>query len=260
MTLQTSAIVAMWFLLAMPLWAASNDDASKLLILAGSGKVAEIRSMLDQGVDPNARTSTGSITALHRAVEQNQLDVIQLLIERGADINAETSDGTTPLVLAATMGRESVIRLLHAHGAALDHRTQSGSTALSLVAHSVPISPNIVRLLMELGANPNIPDNSGRTPLHWVAQDANVELVSLFISNPKILLSEIDDLGWTPLYYARERSKWFAKNPQDTTATIELLKKAGAKERAYNSIRIWRELKESIAPDYVSHLSGRRHR
>ncbi|MHB1142055.1 MAG: ankyrin repeat domain-containing protein [Sulfuricaulis sp.] len=252
-TSRTPAKIVMWILLAMPLWAAANDDARKLLALAGAGKVAEIRSMLDRGANPDARISDGHITALHRAVEQNQLEVIQLLIERGADINAETSYGITPLVLAATTGRESAVRLLHAHGASLDHKTQSGNTALNLIAHSVSIRPDIVRLLMDLGANPNIPDDSGRTPLHWAAQDANVEMVLLLVSNPKIRLSEIDNLGWTPLYYARERSKWFAKNPQDTKATVELLEKAGAKERAYNPTRLWREFKESITPNYVSH-------
>jgi ankyrin repeat protein len=253
MALRTSTAVTMWFLLAMSLLAAPNDDASKLLALAYAGNVVEIRSMLDRGVDPNTRIADGHITALYRAAEQNQLEVIQLLIERGADVNAETADGETALLWAARAGHENVIRLLHAHGATLDHRTQSGNTALNLVAHSAPIRPNIVRLLLELGANPNIPDNQGRTPLHWVAQAANAELVALLISNPKILLSEIDNLGWTPLYYARERSKWVAKTPQDTIATVELLEKAGAKERRYNPTRLWLEFKESIAPNYVSH-------
>ena len=253
MTHQTSATIALWCFLAIPLWAASSDDANKLMALAGAGKVAEIRAMLAQGVDPNVRIIEGYITALHSAVEHNQLDVIQVLIENGADINAETSNGTTPLIAAARAGNENVIKLLHSYKVALDHRTQSGNTALGLAAYSVPIRPNIVRLLMELGANPNISDNSGRTPLHWVAQDANVEMVSLLISNPKTLLSEIDNFGWTPLYYAKRSSKWFAKKPQDTTATIELLEKAGAKERSYNLTKMWRELKESIVPNYVSH-------
>lgn len=250
---RTLAAIALWSLLSVPLWATSHDDANKLLALAGAGKVVEIRSMLDRGVDPNARISDGYITALHRAVEQNQLEVIQLLIEKGADINAETAYGTTPLVLAATAGREDAVRLLHAHGAALDHRTKSGSTALSLVSHSVPIRPNIVRLLLELGANPNIPDNSGRAALHWVAQDANVEIIKLLLSNPKTELNKLDNNGYTPLYYARERSRWFAKTPEDTKATVAMLEQAGAKELAMNPVRIWQEFKGSLAAMFVSH-------
>jgi len=62
---------------------------------AESGDLAAIRWLLDHGAKPN-NTSTGE-TAIFKAIRDNQLEMIALLIERGAEVNVQDVDGWTPL-------------------------------------------------------------------------------------------------------------------------------------------------------------------
>jgi len=74
---------------------------------AGTWNTAGVRQLLDLGVPVDARyTGDGyfdlakDTTALHVAAWQSRADLVQLLIERGADVNAMDDKGRTPLVLA----------------------------------------------------------------------------------------------------------------------------------------------------------------
>jgi len=57
------------------------------------------------------------ITPLHYASEHGHTDVIQLLIDHGADIDAKNKWGTTPLHLASSHGHTEIVKLLKANGA-----------------------------------------------------------------------------------------------------------------------------------------------
>jgi hypothetical protein len=93
--------------------------------------VNKVKSLLDRGVNPNAKDATGS-TLIHYAVTNNQVEIARLLIDRGADIHAHYSkDGHTVLHLA----------VLHQDG-------------------------EMTKLLLENKANPNVRDNLTYTPLH----------------------------------------------------------------------------------------------
>lgn len=73
----------------------SPDGYWPLSSFAESGDLTAVRWLLDQGADPN-NTSTGE-TALFKALHRNNLEMIQLLIERGAGVNVRDVDGWTPL-------------------------------------------------------------------------------------------------------------------------------------------------------------------
>jgi ankyrin repeat protein len=89
--------------------------------------------------------------------------------------------------------------------------------------------------------------------LHWVAQYANVEIIKVLIASQKTELNKLEENGYTPLYYARERSKWFAKTPEDTKIAVTMLEQAGAKELAMNPVRIWHEIKSNYLGMFASH-------
>ena len=98
----------------------------------------------------NAQNKAGE-TPLMLAAINNQLELAQVLIERGADVN---KPGWTPLHYAATRGHREMMRLLLDNDAYIDSEADNGSTPLMMAAYSAP--PLAVKLLLEEGADPTL--------------------------------------------------------------------------------------------------------
>ncbi|KAK7258099.1 hypothetical protein RIF29_32549 [Crotalaria pallida] len=89
------------------------------------------------------------------------------------DVDAVDPDGRTALLFVSGLGSEPCVRLLAGAGANLDHRDNSGGlTALHMAAGYV--KPDIAKLLIDLGADPEIEDDRGRTPLDLAKEILNV--------------------------------------------------------------------------------------
>lgn len=86
---------------------AQGPQGESLLLLAATHGQAEIVSLLlDRGADINAR-GAGGYTALHLAAQQGNEAMIRLLLEHMADINAATEDGETAMDLAIKSGHDA---------------------------------------------------------------------------------------------------------------------------------------------------------
>jgi len=94
----------------------TNDD---LLSAAESGDVKKVGRQLVHGADVNAKSNDGA-TPLHFAALSGHKNVAELLISKGADIDAREKHGGTPLYFAAVMGHMDVAELLIANGAKVD--------------------------------------------------------------------------------------------------------------------------------------------
>jgi hypothetical protein len=91
------------------------DDA--LQRASNQGDTKAVHWLLAHRANPNRKSRTGR-TALHFAAERNQgHNVVKLLLEHGADLNALTSDGYTPLYLARLNGKRAVAQYLRRKGA-----------------------------------------------------------------------------------------------------------------------------------------------
>ncbi|MBV1929460.1 MAG: ankyrin repeat domain-containing protein [Gammaproteobacteria bacterium] len=117
-------------------------------------------------------------TVLHAAI--GQPEVIELLLNEGANIDSFNNSGNTPLIVAANRGETETIRVLLKHGADINKRSDGDSTALSRGIHHI----NVVKLLLNGGADPNIADGFGRTPLLYAsAYKGNIDIVNLLLAN-----------------------------------------------------------------------------
>lgn len=96
-----------------------------------AGDLAMIRTLLDQGIDINAKNKEGE-TALMLACLEGRTEVARLFIEKGADLHAKDSVGATALLYAAVGGSLDTMKLLIDKGASIDARTDGGETALSI--------------------------------------------------------------------------------------------------------------------------------
>jgi hypothetical protein len=95
-------------------------------------------------------------TPLMLAALNNKLSLAKLLIQRGADVNQA---GWTPLHYAATKGHIDMMRLMIDHSAYLDAESPNGTTPLMMAAHYG--TPMAVKLLLEEGADPRIKNKLG---------------------------------------------------------------------------------------------------
>lgn len=87
-------------------------------------------------VDPQAvhcRDGVGE-TAFHYVVVESRIDLAELLLKAGSNINSATLFGATPLISAVQLGNIDMVRWLVDHGASLDPKTVNEDTALSYAA------------------------------------------------------------------------------------------------------------------------------
>jgi uncharacterized protein len=99
-------------------------------------------------------------TPLMLAAIHNYLELAEVLIERGADVNRK---GWTPLHYAATRGHREMMRLLLSHDAYIDSEADNKTTPLMMAAYAAP--PLAVKLLLEEGADPTLVNDGNASAL-----------------------------------------------------------------------------------------------
>lgn len=94
-----------------------SEQETALVIAAAQGDTKKVKDMLDKGVNVDTRDPDGNATPLCHAAWFGHADTAQLLIERGADVNAKKSDGASVLTLATTRGHKDLAEMLRKAGA-----------------------------------------------------------------------------------------------------------------------------------------------
>jgi len=110
----------------MKLDARSRNGDTALMLAAYKGNMAAVRALLDKGAEPN---QTGW-TALHYAAASGHNDIVQLLLDRYAYIDAESPNQTTPIMMAARGGHILTVKLLLDEGADAMLKNGAGMTAI----------------------------------------------------------------------------------------------------------------------------------
>ena len=144
---------------------------------------------------------------LPAALYKKHLRVAHLLYRHGAAVDVRGIHGNTPLRTASTHGQIDIILWLLNHGADINARSDSGFTPLSSAAHAMDLEA--VQVLLEHNANINIQDNKGQTPLCWVLSNCPpkgkfVDMVRLLLDRGADPNIRNDDHS-TPLHQASSR-------------------------------------------------------
>jgi ankyrin repeat protein len=175
--------------------------------------VRTVRTLLGQKVDVNGRSTDGA-TALLWAVHGNDDELAEMLIRAGADVNVSNDYRMTPLSVACTNGNPGMVARLLTAGANPDTPISTGETPLmtcsatgtidgvkSLLARGADINASepslgqtalmwavserhhdVVRLLLERGANAGAATRHGFTALHFAAREGDLETARLLLA------------------------------------------------------------------------------
>lgn len=188
-----------------------------LVEAAARGDVDEVRRLLEAGAPREHRDASGR-TALLAATHENHVAVATALVEEGADVNAKDELQDSPYLYAAAEGRLEILRLTLANGADVrsvnrfggtglipaaergfvevvgllldetdvdvDHVNNLGWTALLeaiILGDGGARHTEVVRLLLEAGADPDLADGEGVRPLAHARRAGHEEIARLLV-------------------------------------------------------------------------------
>ncbi|KKK22567.1 hypothetical protein AOCH_004771 [Aspergillus ochraceoroseus] len=233
------------------------QDWTPLHVLAYFGIVGKSKRILFQGARVDANDNSFKITPLHCAASRGNSDMVEFLLDSGADGNAVSRDGSTALHLATEYGQRKVMKiLLHrpvnaqiankegATGPHLAVKTESDeATVALLVKNKVDVNTRnihtgdtalhiaiewrrlrIVLYLLDKGASINMTNENGFTPLQLAVMVDNCEAISVLLQR-RAQVETRSLSGFTALQLAAYANHWVA---------FDLLVIGGADINAWN--------------------------
>ena len=186
----------------------SKSGCSSLYLAAEQGKTKVIEILLDNGALIDQQAGMLTWTSLHRATVENHKDSVEILLDKGAQVNLQDRDGCSPLYIAVAYGHIEIAKILLTHKAQIDLVHKSGYSPLwiavennhgeivqllldngaqanlkvrgrSLLHRALFLGKlPIMKQLLKEGADLNIPNNSGKTPLECAGLHNNKEAIA----------------------------------------------------------------------------------
>jgi ankyrin repeat protein len=216
----------------LSVWLGTSASASDtpLIDAVKAGNRDAVRALLKQPAAALKPVEGDGATALHYAVQRDDLELTRLLLSAGADVAAATREGITPLALAATNGSARMTAILLEAGANPNTVLPEGETILMTAARTG--RPEVLELLLKQGADINARERwFGETALIWAAAENHAEAVRLLVRHGADVNARSNALevprrrngqsilplgSWTPLMYAARQNAVDA-----TTALID---------------------------------------
>ena len=196
-------------------WALHHDHSAPLHEAIDSGNLEIAQLLIGHGADVNAPDKWGD-RPFHRAVRSRSLDLVELLLKSGADIGARGMSGSSPLHEALENGNLDIARLLIGYGANVNAHDKWGDSPFHVAVRSQRL--DFVELLLESGADVDVRGMNDSTPLHEALDNGNLDIAQLLI-NHGADVNVPDKWGHSPLCHALQRQK---------PDVVELLASGGA--------------------------------
>jgi ankyrin repeat protein len=185
-----NAIVRLWYCTAACFFVATVGALSgcveppqqQLLSAIVGGDATKVQQLLDDpNVNVNWQTSLTRDSALYSAAAYDRVEIVHLLLRRGANPNITTDDQQTPLQLAAYFGSTEVVEMLIAAGADVNTaETANGHTALVAAARNG--HTEVIRMLLDAGADRSVRIKDGRVAYQVARQYGHLEAANLLLS------------------------------------------------------------------------------
>ena len=180
-----------------------EDDVQKIFSACVKGDIPIIREYIHLGLNINQTIFTSGETLLHIATLNNQFDLVQFLLQSGADVSLEDRDGFNAISIACIYEKANVriLDLLVSKGASLDHIFPTQEPLLMMMCRLDYTDK--AEYLINHGANLNVCDRTdqNRTPLMQAIQRGNKKIAQLLIQKNADIQATTTD-GYNALMYA----------------------------------------------------------
>ncbi|XP_046659649.1 protein phosphatase 1 regulatory subunit 16A isoform X3 [Homalodisca vitripennis] len=203
------------------------SDSVMLLEAAGRNDILEVQRLLEKGVSPDSTNEDG-LTALHQCCIDDNEEMMKLLLQFGANVNAEDSEKWTPLHAAATCGHLHLVRYLIDSGADLLAVNADGNMAYDICEDEAAlehieremagrgVTQQLIdetraltetQMLADLtlaagqGYDMETCDEQGATPLHIAAANGYLRVVE-FLLDQHVSTDVRDNDNWQPVHAA----------------------------------------------------------
>ncbi len=157
------------------------DGRTALLIATRANDIGAARLLIEAGADVNAKDAIHDTPYLYAGAE-GHLEILRLCLAAGANLKDTNRYGGTALIPACHHGHPETVAELLKTEIAIDHVNHLGWTALLetiILSDGGPVHQNILKKLLDAGANPKIPDFAGVTPLEHAQQRGYTEMATL---------------------------------------------------------------------------------
>lgn len=158
-----------------------ENGRTALLIATYSNEIAVAKLLIDASADVNAKDAIDDSPYLYAGAE-GRLEILLLTLDAGADLSSVNRYGGTALIPAAHHGHVDVVRELLKTEIDIDHVNYLGWTALLetvILGDGSPTYQEIVRLLVDAGADRMIADRNGITPLEHALRRGYAEIAAI---------------------------------------------------------------------------------
>jgi ankyrin repeat protein len=161
--------LAIWLVFGAPAQAQTYSPGYKFLEAVEKKDISEVEKLLGQPGSTlvNSRDITNGRTALHIAAARRDNVWLVFLANKGANPNIADVHGVTPLMLASQLGFFEGVQTLITAGARVDEPNEAGETPLISAVHRR--DTQMMRVLLQAGADPDRADNSGRSARDYAA-------------------------------------------------------------------------------------------
>lgn len=187
-----------------------------------NNRVEIVKYLLEKNAKVDAVGGDLNSTPLHWATRQGHLATVVLLINAGADPQIKDAEGCSAIHLAAQFGHTACCAYFIAREVSPDTFDAGGMTALMWSSWKI-LSLDPVRLLLTLGANPNLQDlTHGNTALHWAIMARNPRAIWSLVLKGNANLDICNQQGDTPLKMLQQHinARWIHHEVQDKIADV----------------------------------------
>ena len=192
-----------------------------LQITSGTGYIHLVNMLLDKGAQVEIKDKYGC-TPLFMAAAFGQNDIVCRLVSAGADVNTKNNFGISAFAKASAEGHIDVVKMLIKSGSQIEIRNQYGRTPLWSAAANG--QADVVRALVSAKADVNTQNNISISALSIASQEGYIDVVNILIDNGAQIETR-DKNGYTPLAYAAAKGQSYV---------VRVLMSAVAEKRGVN--------------------------